>query len=289
MSGVRVIGFPGDKDAAKIAEFLEADLVNYDDEAFESAFRDNMGIVAVMATGIVVRKIAPLLRDKWTDPPVVVVPSGCRYAIPLTGGHHGANDLARKLAGIGAEPVITTATEANGKPSVEEIMEHHGMDVVNRTSTIAVNRGFLEGEVPVHVVEGPAVVIAGPKVSVLFRKGRYVVGLGCNTGTTKDEIVGLVNRTLGDMGISTDEVLAYGTTIKKKTERGLIDAVETLGGNLVFLDDETINSNKGVTPSRAGIIGLVGVAEPSALALSKHHELVMERRAEGNVTIAIAE
>lgn len=288
MSDVQVIGFPGDKDAARIAKFLGADLVNYDDDAFEKAFRESKGIVAVMATGIVVRKIAPLIRDKWTDPPVVVVPSGCRYAIPLTGGHHGANELAKRLAGIGAEPVITTATEANGKPSVESIMEQKGLDVINRTSTVAVNKGFLEGDVPVHIIDGPAVVIAGPKVSVLFKKGSYVIGLGCNIGTTEGEIVELVNRTLGDMGISSDEVLTYATTVKKRMERGLIEAVETLGGNLVFLDDETINSNKGVTPSKAGIIGLVGVAEPSALALSKHHELVMERRAEGNVTIAIA-
>jgi cobalt-precorrin 5A hydrolase len=289
MSDVIVIGFAGDRDAARIAEFLGADPIEYSDDAFERGFRSGKGIVAVMATGIVVRKIAPLLRDKWTDPPVVVVPSGCRYAIPLTGGHHGANELAKRLVGIGAEPVITTATEAQGKQSVETIMDQQGLEVVNKSSTVAVNKGFLEGDVPVHVVEGPAVVIAGPKVSVLFRKGRYVVGLGCNTGTTKGEIIGLVNRTLGDMGISTGEVLAYGTTVKKKMERGLIEAVESLGGNLVFLDDETINSNKGVTPSRASIIGLVGVAEPSALALSRHHELVMERRAEGNVTIAIAE
>jgi cobalt-precorrin 5A hydrolase len=206
----------------------------------------------------------------------------------LIGGHHGANELAKKLAGIGAEPVITTATEANGRPSVETFMEQQGLEVINKTSTVAVNKGFLEGEVPVYAVDGPAVVIAGPKVSVLFKKGSFVVGLGCNSGTTKDEIMGLVNRTLGDMGFSTDDVLAYATTVKKKTERGLIEAVEALGGNLVFLDDETINSNKGVTPSRAEIIGLVGVAEPSALALSKHHELVLERRAEGNVTIAIA-
>jgi cobalt-precorrin 5A hydrolase len=241
-----------------------------------------------MATGIAVRKIAPLIHDKWTDPPVVVVPFGCHYAIPLTGGHHGANELAKRLAGIGAEPVITTATEANGKPSVETIMEQQGMDIINKTSTIAVNKGFLEGDVPVYAVEGPAVVIAGPKVSVLFKKGSYVIGLGCNSGTSKGEIVSLVNRILGDMGISSDEVLAYATTVKKKMERGLIEAVETLGGNLVFLDDDVINSNKGVTPSKAGIIGLVGVAEPSALALSKHHQLIMERRSEGNVTIAIA-
>jgi cobalt-precorrin 5A hydrolase len=288
MNDVIVIGFTGDKDATRIAEFLGAEMVDYYDGAFEKAFDSGKGIVAVMATGIVVRKIAPLLHDKWTDPPVVVVPSGCRYAIPLTGGHHGANELAKRMAGMGAEPIITTATEANGRPSVETIMEQQGLEVINKPSTIPVNRGFLEGDVPAYTIEGPAMVIAGPKVSVLFKKGSYVIGLGCNTGTTKGEIMSLVNRTLADMGISTDEVLAYASTVKKKRERGLIEAVECLGGDLVFLDDETINSNKGVTPSKASIIGLVGVAEPAALALSKHHQLVMERRAEGNVTIAIA-
>lgn len=288
MSDIRVIGFAGDQDAAKIARFLGAELVDYRDGTFEEAFLDGKGIIAVMATGIVVRKIAHLIQDKWTDPPVVVVPSGCRYAIPLIGGHHGANELAKRLVGIGAEPVITTATEANCRPSVETIMEQNGLDVINRTSTIAVNKGFLEGDVPVHTVAGPAVVIAGPKVSVLFRKGSYIIGLGCNRGTPKDEILDLIKRTLAENGISKDEVLAYATTIKKRDESGLLEAVQALEGNLVFLDDLTINSNKGVTPSKAGIIGLVGVAEPSALALAKHHEMVMERRAEGNVTIAIA-
>ena len=200
MSDIRVIGFAGDQDAAKIARFLGAELVDYRDGTFEEAFLDGKGIIAVMATGIVVRKIAHLIQDKWTDPPVVVVPSGCRYAIPLIGGHHGANELAKRLVGIGAEPVITTATEANCRPSVETIMEQNGLDVINRTSTIAVNKGFLEGDVPVHTVAGPAVVIAGPKVSVLFRKGSYIVGLGCNRGTPKDEILDLINRTLAETG-----------------------------------------------------------------------------------------
>ena len=54
-----------------------------------------------MSMGIVVRKIAPLLDDKWTDPAVVVVSPDFRYAIPLLGGHHGANELAKELAGLG--------------------------------------------------------------------------------------------------------------------------------------------------------------------------------------------
>ncbi len=78
-------------------------------------FRRYEGLVFIMATGIVVRMIAPLLTDKYHDPAVVVVDDGCRYAISLLSGHEGgANRLAWKTAAIvGAEPVVTTATETN--------------------------------------------------------------------------------------------------------------------------------------------------------------------------------
>ena len=74
-----------------------------------------------MSMGIVIRGIAPHLTDKWTDPAVVVVTPDFRYAIPLIGGHHGANELAGELAGLGLVPVISTATEATGRDSVEAI------------------------------------------------------------------------------------------------------------------------------------------------------------------------
>ena len=79
-----------------------------------------------MSMGIVVRKIAPLLRDKWTDPAVVVISPDFRYAVPVLGGHHGANDLAKELAGLGLVPVITTATESRGRDSVESLAERTG-------------------------------------------------------------------------------------------------------------------------------------------------------------------
>ena len=97
--------------ARRIAEYLDGDLVAYSHEAFASAFRESPWIVAVMSMGIAARSTAPLLRDKWQDPAVVVVDPGLTFAIPLVGGHHGANDIARNLAGLGAVPVITTATD----------------------------------------------------------------------------------------------------------------------------------------------------------------------------------
>jgi len=77
-------------------------------------FRRYDGLVYVCPTGVVVRAIAPLIQHKLTDPAVVVVDVGARYAISLLSGHEGgANTLALQVANIlGAEPVVTTTTEA---------------------------------------------------------------------------------------------------------------------------------------------------------------------------------
>jgi cobalt-precorrin 5A hydrolase len=75
------------------------------------------GIVFCMATGIVVRVIAPLIKDKYTDPAVVTVDEEGRFAIRLLSGHEGkANDLAIQVANsLGADPVVTTASESRKK------------------------------------------------------------------------------------------------------------------------------------------------------------------------------
>ncbi|HSQ93646.1 MAG TPA: cobalt-precorrin 5A hydrolase, partial [Methanoregula sp.] len=151
-------------DAGRIAGFLGADLVLYSRNSFREAFCSRKRIVALMSMGIVVRKIAPLLGDKWTDPAVVVVSPDLTYAIPLLGGHHGANELAKELAGLGLVPVITTATESRGRDSVETIAARTGTMVLNRDSTRAVNAALLDGDIPVHAVRGPSVVLAGPDV-----------------------------------------------------------------------------------------------------------------------------
>jgi cobalt-precorrin 5A hydrolase len=274
--------------AARVASMIDADLLPYHEDAFERAFAEYEAVVAIMAIGIVVRKISPLLRDKWTDPPVVVVSPDLRYAIPIMGGHHGANEIARSMGEHGIVPVITTATDALGKDSVEEVAARTGMEVVNKTSTVAVNVAFLHGEVPVYNINGPAVVVAGPGVSFLARKGEYVVGIGCNRGTHADEIVESVDHALEQSAVARDEVLTYATTVKKIDEVGLFEAVRRLEGNLLYLEDEVLNAQPVDSVSKAELIGLVGVAEPSALALSKRKELVMRRRAYGNVTVAIA-
>jgi cobalt-precorrin 5A hydrolase len=115
------------------------------------------------------------------------------------------------------------------------------------------------------------------------------VGIGCNRGTSSEEVRNAVLEALGAMNIVKDDVLAYASTVKKSDEPGLVAAIRGLGGMLFFIDDETLNSQPVASESKARMIGLVGVAEPAALAMARHKRLMMERRAFGNVTIAIAE
>lgn len=274
--------------AERIASFLGGEVREYTPDIFEQVFCGTERIVALMSMGIAVRRIAPLLTDKWNDPAVVVVSPDFRYAIPLLGGHHGANELAKELSGLGLSPVITTATETRGRDSVEAIAGRTENAVVNHDSTRTVNAAMLDADVPVHAVKGPAVVIAGPDVSVLLRKGEYSVGIGCRRGIRPEEVVEAVDAALIEAGIRKEEVMVYATTTKKFGEAGLKDAVSLLSGNLIFLDDDTINAQKKTSPSRATRIGLHGVAEPCALAVAKKKELVMHKKVFGRVTVAIA-
>ena len=274
--------------AERIAEYLGGEVREYRPEIFAKAFRNADRIVVMMSMGIAVRKIAPLLEDKWKDPAVVVVSPDFRYAVPLIGGHHGANELARELTGLGLQPVITTATEATGRDSVERIADRAGCDIINRDSTRAVNGALLDTDVPVHAVQGPSIVIAGPDVSILLKKGEFSVGIGCRRGVRADEVTGAIRQALSDGGIALEEVMVFATTAKKAGEAGLTEAIGSFSGNLIFLDDETLHRHAGVTPSKATKIGLPGVAEPSALAVSKRKELVLGKKVYGRVTIAIA-
>ena len=97
--------------ANSIKDHLGGDIILYDETVFERLFESYNVIIAIMASGIVVRKIAPYLKSKWKDPAVIVVDHAGKFAIPILGGHHGGNDTSKKLSEIGMIPVITTITD----------------------------------------------------------------------------------------------------------------------------------------------------------------------------------
>jgi cobalt-precorrin 5A hydrolase len=274
--------------AAKVAACLSADLVEYSSTVFREVFDQYREIAAVMSVGITVRGIAPLVRDKWTDPAVVVVTPDLQLAIPVLGGHHGANDMARELAALGTLPIITTATERAGVQSVEGIATGGKYEVVNRDSSKTVNAAFLDGTARVFAVEGPALVIGGPDVAFLVGRGEYSIGIGSRKGIPAGTVEMVIRQSLETIGIRPDEVMIYATTVKKSHEQGILDAVRALGGALIYLDDQVLSEYPPVSSSGAPRIGLEGVAEPCALAVSKRGELVLQKVAKEGVTVAIA-
>jgi cobalt-precorrin 5A hydrolase len=105
-------------------------------------------IVAVMASGIIIRAVAPCLESKLTDPAVVGVDAAGKFVISLLSGHYGgANELARIIAaGIDGTAVITTASEATGKQSVDELARILHLTIQNPESLVAVNSALVNDE-----------------------------------------------------------------------------------------------------------------------------------------------
>ena len=128
------------------------DIVEYHGDVFAEHWGEYDCFVGLMAAGIAMRKTAGLLDDKWDDPAVVVVDEELTWAIPLTGGHHGANQVANDLSKTGAVPAMTTASEAAGKQGIESKAKALDAHVVNGDSTVATNLAVLNDEIDAGVV-----------------------------------------------------------------------------------------------------------------------------------------
>jgi len=116
-------------------------------EAVAGHFHRCDGHVFIMATGIVVRSVAGLLVHKTADPAVVVVDDRGTFAVSLLSGHlGGANRLAGQVAAaIGAQPVITTATDVNAVPAIDVLAAERGLKIENPQAIKTVNMALLTG------------------------------------------------------------------------------------------------------------------------------------------------
>ena len=140
----------GGKLAHKLAAAHPGDI--YNKENFKESLRAGFGrydsLVCIMATGIVVSILAPLIVHKTSDPAVVVLDQKGKYAISLLSGHlGGANDLAREMAAIsGGEAVITTATDVAGELSFDTFAKKHDMAIENIGQLKHISGALLSGK-----------------------------------------------------------------------------------------------------------------------------------------------
>lgn len=273
-------------------EYNRIDVLEYHGDVFA----DNWGaydcFVGLMASGIAMRKTAPLLDDKWEDPAVVVVDEELTWAIPLTGGHHGANQVAYDLSKLGAVPAMTTASEAAGKQGVESRAKALDVHVVNGDSTVQTNLAVLNGELgPVARLDGPKAVLVDDDVTVLKRNSNdgVVIGTGSVSGAKKRQFLTAWTEALAEIDASPDDVEFVATATRKRDEAGLLEAAREFGVGVAHIDKETLEAFEGPTPSKSKeLIGWPGIAEASAIAGGRSHELLLEKRQHDDaVTVAV--
>ena len=180
-------------------------------------FQDCDALVFVMAMGIVVRTIAPLIRSKDKDPAVIVLDQNGTFAISLLSGHlGGANYLTKRIAAaIQAQPVITTATDVQGVLSFDEVAKQNDLCIENLEELKYISGALMDGktidlysELPlqtpyfcalINVTETPTapyrVVISSniyppeEDVHTLFlRPKNLVIGIGCKRDTIPEHL-----------------------------------------------------------------------------------------------------
>lgn len=140
----------GGKLAHKLAAIHPGDIYNKENfkENLRASFNKYDSLVCIMATGIVVRILAPLIVHKTSDPAVVVLDQKGKHAISLLSGHlGGANDLAREMAAIsGGEAVITTATDVAGELSFDTFAKKYNLAIENIEQLKYISGALLAGK-----------------------------------------------------------------------------------------------------------------------------------------------
>lgn len=136
------------------------------DEYFEQVD----AIVFVTASGIAVRSVAEHLTHKSKDPAIVCMDECSKHVISLVSGHAGgANALTQMLADVmWATPVITTATDVEGRFSIDDYAREHNLVVTDWAKAKAISAEVLAaGAEPVRVNEA----------EVLQEEEKYACGI----------------------------------------------------------------------------------------------------------------
>lgn len=226
-------------------------------------YRRHRGHIVIGAAGIAVRALAPLLRHKSGDPPVVVLDPAGRFAVSLLSGHWGGgNALARHLGRLlRAQPVITTASDAEpgAPPPLDMLARDAGLRILDWERLPRVAAALLEGEpVPLrdpHAclpgaqaprfrrVAAAEIPAAGevPLVDVHWERRapapgllrlaarRLHAGIGCRRGADAPAILAALARTLEDHGLEPAALASLSTVTEKADEPGLGETARRLG------------------------------------------------------------
>lgn len=286
-------------------------------QALQAAFTQGRPIIAIGASGAVIRLLAPLIVDKKTDPPVLVVSPDGTHVVPVLGGHAGGNDLAHQIAEkLDITAVISTASDAvfgvnlevpppgwvlsqhcdykeviSGLLKREEITVSPEIDWIptdalptGSGANSSVKRRIWSSLVSVRPLETLGHLVYHPK--------RLVVGVGCERNTPESEVIAAVRQVLEDHRLAPEAVAAVVSIDLKSDEPAVHAVAADLDVPARFFDVDQLKTQEPrlVTPSDVvkAEVGVAGVAEAAALmAVGVTGHLHVPKKRFQRVTVAI--
>jgi len=295
-------------------------------DALRDAFCRYSTLVFIGATGIAVRVLAPLVNDKLHDPAVIVIDEQGQHAISLLSGHlGGANAMAVYLAGIlGADPVITTATDVNGLAALDVLarqldarMEHFRV-AVKRVNQMLVSgqriglwcdenlrddaarcdtRGFIPVDKLTALPPLDALVYismraelpALPVPAYKLVPRRVVAGIGCRRDTPYAVVSSLLDSQLRAQQFDPLALRAIGSISLKQDEKALLQLAENLNVAFEIFSADALRQHEHRFPVSAFVRQTAGVGSVSGPAawLMSQGQLVGDTLREQGVTITL--
>lgn len=299
----------------------EPDLKTWTKQQFQNAD----AILFIGACGIAVRAIAPWIVSKDRDPAVLVLDDGGRFLISLLSGHlGGANALTEELAAkLGAQPVVTTATDRKGIWAVDSWAKKNGCCIMDMKLAKEVSARLIHGEkvgfysqfpilgnLPdglVHVKErdedlpiGVAVGIQKfgiPKEENIFERTLELVprimtiGMGCRKNTEKETLERAVDLCLEIHGFYKEAVKQIASVDLKKEEPGLLQLCKEREWDFLTYPAQQLNELEGDFTKSSFVRQVAGVdcvCERAAVCASDGGRLLVKKSIFQGVTAAIA-
>jgi len=270
-------------------------------------------IIFLLATGIVVRKIAPFLQHKTKDPAVLIVSLDLLRVLPLLSGHiGGANELSELIVSRIPNAICftTTATDLTKTFAFDMFAKKYNFEIKNIDKLALISNALINKKT-IHVKSYKAIYklienknnlkfcstckdnlcvnITPFEDEHLTLKPKVFLGIGCNRDTTCKAIEDAVFMFLKKFKLKIEQIENIASFEAKANEIGLLEFAKKYDFDIVFFKKDEINSiNIDLSKSQATkFFGLKGVAEPSAILLSKFHELIIKKEVYNKiVTIA---
>jgi len=270
-------------------------------------FQAGHPVIGVCAAGILVRAVAPVLADKRSEPPVLAISDDGSTVIPLLGGHHGANRLAKQIAAaLQSHAAVTTAGDVSLGIALDE--PPAGWRLANPEDAKPVMMALLNGQKPqiegeniwnLEAGNGPVKLVCSEapvktdSTVLAYHPQRFALGLGCARGCEPAEMWALVQESLQNANIAPESIACVASLDLKADEPAMIETAKRLGVPFRVFTAAELEAEAARLANPSDVVfaevGCHGVAEGAALASTgAKGELAIEKRKTLNATCAVA-